>query len=99
MLNTLKGKMLCLSLLFLTSCAPVFDNPPPTKFRTDPIVITVKENKNLPTNVVGMSIMRGNVICDIELRRYPYCLLHEVRHCLEGKWHGDEPNIDDCYND
>lgn len=92
-------KMLCLSLVFLTSCSTIFDNPPPVEFIKTPIVITVKENPYLPENVVGRSTIKDNIICDIELQRYPYCLLHEIRHCLEGDWHGNLPNADDCYND
>lgn len=35
--------------------------------------------------------------CVIVLKQYPVCLLHEVRHCLEGQWHGDKPSSEDCY--
>jgi hypothetical protein len=35
--------------------------------------------------------------CAIVLKQYPVCLLHEVRHCLEGQWHGDKPSSEDCY--
>lgn len=34
--------------------------------------------------------------CIIALRRYPECLLHEIRHCIEGPWHGDKRNNEDC---
>lgn len=35
--------------------------------------------------------------CEIILKRYPACLLHEIRHCIEGDWHPrDEPNTEDC---
>lgn len=35
--------------------------------------------------------------CEIILKRYPACLLHEIRHCTEGDWHPrDEPNTEDC---
>ena len=35
--------------------------------------------------------------CHIVLRKYPVCLLHELRHCLEGDWHPrDAPNTEDC---
>jgi len=28
---------------------------------------------------------------------YPRCLQHEVRHCIEGQWHTEEWNNDDCF--
>lgn len=35
--------------------------------------------------------------CHIVLKHYPTCLLHELRHCIEGDWHPrDEPNTEDC---
>jgi len=34
--------------------------------------------------------------CAIVLKQYPVCLLHEVRHCLEGQWHGGNSS-EDCY--
>ena len=29
--------------------------------------------------------------------QYPMCLQHEVRHCIEGKWHTEKWNNDDCF--
>lgn len=34
--------------------------------------------------------------CKIELKQYPICLKHELRHCFEGYWHDEKPNGDDC---
>lgn len=35
--------------------------------------------------------------CKIVLRKYPQCLQHEIRHCLEGDWHkGQSHNTQDC---
>jgi hypothetical protein len=39
----------------------------------------------------------GERACAIVLRKYPQCLLHEIRHCIEGEWHDREvPNDEDC---
>ena len=35
--------------------------------------------------------------CKITLKQYPRCLAHEVRHCIEGHWHDERPNGEDCY--
>lgn len=34
--------------------------------------------------------------CKIILRKYPQCLLHEIRHCIEGNWHEGKASHDDC---
>ena len=34
--------------------------------------------------------------CIIILREYPNCLLHEVRHCIEGDWHPGRDTLEDC---
>ena len=34
--------------------------------------------------------------CQILLREYPECLLHEVRHCIEGDWHKGRETDWDC---
>ena len=34
--------------------------------------------------------------CQILLRKYPECLLHEVRHCFEGEWHPGRETDEDC---
>lgn len=38
----------------------------------------------------------NNKTCKIILRKYPQCLLHEVRHCIEGNWHEGKESHDDC---
>ena len=35
--------------------------------------------------------------CQILLRKYPECLLHEVRHCIEGEWHKGRETDEDCF--
>ena len=34
--------------------------------------------------------------CVITLAKYPLCLLHEIRHCLEGNWHEGRDSFEDC---
>lgn len=34
--------------------------------------------------------------CVIRLRKYPRCLLHEIRHCVEGNWHEGRITTEDC---
>lgn len=60
------------------------------------VKVTVVEVKQLPT--LGHAAWTGDT-CFIALREYPTCLQHEMRHCLEGKWHGDTKNDDDCFID
>lgn len=56
--------------------------------------ISIKEDPNLPTlgkhqEVGGMHF--------ITLRKYPICLLHEIRHATEGDWHKGRESDEDCY--
>ena len=39
-----------------------------------------------------------NGTCYVMLKEedYPGCLLHEMRHCLEGAWHGNTINDEYC---
>lgn len=34
--------------------------------------------------------------CRITLREYPTCLLHEIRHCIEGDFHPNIDSVEDC---
>lgn len=33
----------------------------------------------------------------IKLKKYPICLLHEIRHATEGEWHKGRDSDEDCY--
>lgn len=78
--------MLC---LLLAGCAA----PQTYTIERKTVKITVVEVKQLPT--LGRASWSKDT-CFIALREYPKCLAHEVRHCLEGKWHGDSLNDSDC---
>ena len=58
------------------------------------VKVTVVEVRQLPT--LGHAAWAKDT-CFIALREYPKCLQHEMRHCLEGKWHGDTKNDDNCF--
>jgi hypothetical protein len=57
-------------------------------------ITTVTVDPRLPT--LGLAVMRPG-ICEITLRKYPICLLHEIRHCIEGNWHEGRDSDEDCY--
>ena len=84
------GMIRLLLCLLLTGCAA----PQTYTLERKTVKITVVEVKQLPT--LGRAAWTGDT-CFIALREYPVCLQHEVRHCLEGKWHGDTHNNDDCW--
>ena len=79
--------LLCLAL---TGCTV----PQTYTIERKTVKVTVVEVKQLPT--LGRAAWSKDT-CFIALREYPKCLQHEVRHCLEGKWHGDVKNDDDCF--
>lgn len=85
----IRALLLC---VLLTGCDSL-DAPMPVLERTASI-INVKIDPALPT--LGHAQWSGQ-LCTITLRKYPVCLQHEVRHCLEGKWHGDGHNDEDCF--
>lgn len=57
-------------------------------------IVVLKIDPNLPT--LGLAEMRPGS-CIITLRKYPICLLHEIRHCTEGDWHAGRNSDEDCY--
>lgn len=89
------GASLCAVALavLLSGCS---FNPPKPVMQRNVTTITVVESKDMPPRKLGGAIYSGDN-CIIVLREYPYCLQHEVRHCLEGEWHGNAPNDDDCF--
>jgi hypothetical protein len=85
-------------LAALTGCAafdaPVY-NVEHTQFK-----LTIRVDPNLPRNINGEAALlefMGQKHCVITLRQYPMCLLHELRHCVEGHWHDPKvANSEDC---
>lgn len=88
-------KAVLLAVLLLSGCA-VFDAPPEPEIKRSTFSLYVQEG-DLPANVNGMATYYETLnVCVIVLREYPVCLLHEIRHCIEGQWHDDRPNSEDC---
>jgi hypothetical protein len=79
----------------LVGCA-AFDAPQPQILR-DTFTVRIFDQGSLPPNVLGTAIYdHQSNTCVIVLRKYPQCLLHEIRHCVEGAWHGAHPTDEDC---
>lgn len=89
----MKGIML-ISILLLSGCSMFNANIHPA-YDSSEIKIRVLESPELSDGVLGYSV-RSEETCIIVLKQYPTCLLHELRHCLEGPWHGSEMNGDYC---
>ena len=78
--------------LLLTGCASPHHEPVRTAFR-----LYLYESADMADNQLGRANFYHDLdTCIIALRRYPDCLLHEIRHCIEGDWHSDTPNNEDC---
>ena len=90
-----------LGLVVLTGCTSTpqdFYTFQQTEFKLT--VIPNTENFSLPkrkgVTTYGEAVI-GHGYCVIRLKNYPRCLLHEIRHCIEGDFHKhDEINNDDC---
>jgi hypothetical protein len=81
-------RALVVACLLLAGC----DAEPPT-LKYPGFVLTIEIDPDLPTR--GLAVMSPG-ICQITLREYPACLLHEVRHCTEGDWHAGRESDWDC---
>lgn len=56
--------------------------------------IIIEEDPDLKT--LGIHQKVGGVHF-IKLKKYPICLLHEIRHATEGDWHKGRKSDEDCY--
>ncbi|WP_409425453.1 MULTISPECIES: hypothetical protein [unclassified Pseudoalteromonas] len=63
-------------------------------FKTATGNFVIEQDVNLPT--MGRHQTVGGV-CFIKLQRYPVCMQHEMRHCIEGDWHKGVKSDQDCY--
>ena len=82
-------------LLLLLGCS-AFDSPDYRVVRHISTIETHEDPLLGPYSRAGYARVVGDK-CYITLREYPICLKHEVRHCYEGAWHGNEISSDDCY--
>ena len=84
-------RALALAIL-LTGCASPHYEPVRTAFR-----VYVYEDKDMMYPQLGRASFYTEMdTCIIALRRYPECLLHEIRHCIEGDWHPRRNSDEDC---
>lgn len=84
-------------LLIFSAMASACTSVPPLPPVDFPVTVTI--DPCLPKWGESRTHYRGGEVqlCEIILKRYPVCLLHELRHCIEGDWHPrDEPNTEDC---
>ena len=93
-------KQVVLAVL-LSGCASNFSASKPPVIVYPQFHFTIYERpEQLAPNVNGTATLVdfvGSRMCVVNLRKYPRCLLHEIRHCIEGHWHDpDVPNSEDC---
>lgn len=79
-----------LPLILLLGCTP---EPSINDVKHSSIRIHVSQDPSIKT--AGIAYITYTE-CAIVLKQYPVCLLHEVRHCLEGQWHNGNSS-EDCY--
>ena len=78
--------------LLLTGCASPHHEPVRMAFR-----LYLYESADMADNQLGRANFYPDLdTCIIALRRYPECLLHEIRHCIEGQWHPGRETDEDC---
>ena len=57
-------------------------------------------NGSVPFGTIAYSIYEpGHCVIVMKKDKYPQCLQHELRHCLEGDWHGKFKSMADCHVD
>jgi hypothetical protein len=96
-----------LLVLLLSACVNPTDysqfsaSRPPKLIYTQMQLIVLERPDDLKPDVNGTATILdfpdGQRMCVVNLRKYPQCLLHEIRHCTEGRWHDPAvPNDEDC---
>ena len=89
----MKYLLLCLSLLSV-GCATTHN------IQTDNVDIKFTIVDELPNRALATALFDfHNNICLVKIRRdvYPYCIVHEIRHCVEGNWHEGVSTTYDCF--
>ena len=84
-------RILTLSLALLLAACDLVDNVEFDKFNSR---VVIEEDSTL--DVLGRQQTVGGV-CFIKLKKYPMCLQHEIRHCIEGNWHEGYKSDADCF--
>ena len=93
-------KAAALICVFLIGCAAPSQRSYDIK-QTAVTVTLVPYNGKFVTKPVAGEVIHaesdiGDGFCDIRLKKYPKCLLHEIRHCFEGDFHPNESSDEDC---
>lgn len=86
-------KALILLAAMLTGCA--YKAPVPVRNDVRVILRSPMEYDDQKTAGTATYLPPINA-CVITLREYPQCLLHEIRHCIEGQWHPGRTSDEDC---
>ena len=89
-------KRLLASVVLLASLSGCVVLPVITRNKFAVIVTTNVEFKQ-PLKLGQYKYDSATNTCYIWLREYPKCLAHEMRHCMEGNWHGNAASSEDCY--
>lgn len=78
--------------MLLTGCAS-----PHLPMQRQAFRVYVYEDRDMTYPQLGRASFYTEMdTCIIALRRYPECLLHEIRHCIEGDWHPGRNSDEDC---
>ena len=85
-------------VLLLPGCASHLAPPEPTR---DDVLIHVHlvDHIDYQPGAEAFGLSRcANGVCVLHVlrERYPFCLLHALRHAFEGDWHPGRETLDDC---
>ena len=88
------GAVRLATLLLLAALAGCGQSAPLIE-RTEALIhLKLVDQINYKPGYVAHGLSRcANGVCVVEIRRdrYPECVEHEVRHAMEGPWHGSRP--------
>ena len=85
-------------VLFLPGCASHL--APAEPMRDDVLIhVHLVDHIDYQPGAEAFGLSRcANGVCVLQVlrERYPFCLLHEIRHAFEGDWHRGRETLDDC---
>lgn len=87
-----------LVFVLLPGCAS--HQPPPVVLRDDGLIhVHLVDHIVYKPGTEAFGLPRcANGVCVLHVlrERYPFCLLHALRHAFEGDWHPGRETLDDC---
>lgn len=94
-------RFMCLMILFSVSGCVLTPQPTFKNVKQTEVKLTIVETDKFKTIPVPGEVIHaesdiGDGFCHIRLKKYPKCLLHEIRHCFEGDYHKGESSDEDC---